>query len=323
MKRLFVLLGWLVLFAQVGLAAEQPYPTKPIRVIVTQTTGSSMDVLTRMITPKMSELLGQQFVIDNRGGAGGMIGAQIGARAAPDGYTLVFGGASSMVITTFSYKQVGFDPVKDYEAVSLVVEQEALLVVSPTLPVRTVKELIALAKAQPGKLNMASAGIGSSGHLGGVMFNAMAGIDCAHVAYKGGGPMGFAVMGGEAHWAMALTATIMGHVKAARLKAIAISSRQRSPLVPEYPTIDESGVPGYEFTTWNGFFFPRGTPRRYVTTIHKAIQEALASAQVKELYTIQGLIPLGSVSPEEFADYVRNDFERVGKLIKIAGIAPE
>jgi tripartite-type tricarboxylate transporter receptor subunit TctC len=276
-----------------------------------------------MITPKMTELLGQQFVIDNRGGAGGMIGAQMGARAVPDGYTLIFGGASSMIITTFSYKQVGFDPVKDYQAVSLVVEQEALLVVSPNLPVKSVKELIALAKAQPGKLNMASAGIGSSGHLGGIMFTSMAGIDCAHVAYKGGGPMGFAVMGGEAQWAMALTATIMGHVKGGRLKAIAISSRQRSPLAPEYPTIDESGVPGYEFTTWNGFFFPKGTPQRYVTIVFDAIEKALASPQVKELYTIQGLVPLGSASPEEFASYVRTDFERVGKLVKIAGITPE
>ncbi len=320
--RLFVI-GAPVLLLQTVIALAQPYPSKPLRVIVTQTPGSSMDVLTRMVTPKMSELLGQQFVIDNRGGAGGLIGAQIGARAVPDGYTLVFGGASSMIITSFTYKKVGFDPIKDYQPISLVVAQEAILVVTPSLPAKSGKELIALAKAQPGKLNLASAGIGSSGHLSGVMFASMAGIDSVHVAYKGGGAMAFALIGGEAHWGVGLAASFMGHVKAGRLRALAISSKERSPLIPDLPTIDESGVPGYDFTSWNGFFAPKGMPRSYIMTVHAAIQKALADPDVKDLYTAQGMVPLGSASPEDFSKFFREDFDRVAKLIRIAGIKPE
>jgi len=323
MKHCFFVLGVLVLVLHTGNALAQPYPSKPLRVIVTQTPGSSMDVLTRMVTPRMSELLGQQFVIDNRGGAAGLIGAQIGARAVPDGYTLIFGGASSMINTTFTYKKVGFDPVKDFEPISLVVAQEAMLVVTPSSPAKSVKELIALAKAQPGKLNMASAGIGSSGHLAGVMFISMAGIDSVHVAYKGGGPMAFALIGGEAQWGVGLAASFMGHVKSGRLRAIAISSKQRSPLIPDLPTIDEAGVPGYEFTSWNAFFAPKGTPRPYIMTLHASIQKTLADPNVKDLYTAQGMAPLGSASPEEFGKFFLADFDRVAKLIKIAGIKPE
>jgi tripartite-type tricarboxylate transporter receptor subunit TctC len=323
MKQRVFVLGMPVLLLQTVIALAQPYPSKPLRVIVTQTPGSSMDVLTRMVTPKMSELLRQQFVIDNRGGAGGLIGAQIGARAVPDGYTLIFGGASSMINTTFTYKKVGFDPVKDFEPISLVVAQEAMLVVTPSSPAKSVKELIALAKAQPGKLNLASAGIGSSGHLAGVMFASMAGIDSVHVPYKGGAPMAFALIGGEAQWGIGLAASFMGHVKAGRLRALAISSKQRSPLIPELPTIDESGVPGYDFTSWDGFFAPKGTPRPYIMAIHAAIQKALADPDVKDLYTAQGMAPLGSASPEEFGKFFREDFDRVAKLIRIAGIKPE
>jgi tripartite-type tricarboxylate transporter receptor subunit TctC len=323
MKQRVFVLGMPVLLLQAIIALAQPYPSKPLRVIVTQTPGSSMDVLTRMVTPKMSELLGQQFVIDNRGGAGGLIGAQIGARAVPDGYTLVFGGASSLINTTFTYKKVGFDPVKDFEPISLVVAQEAMLVVTPSLPAKSVKELIALAKARPGKLNLASAGIGSSGHLSGVMFASMAGIDCVHVPYKGGAPMAFALIGGEAQWGIGLAASFMGHVKAGRLRALAISSKERSPLIPDLPTIDESGVPGYDFTSWDGFFAPKGMPRPYILTVHAAIQKSLADPEVKDLYTAQGMAPLGSASPEEFRKFFREDFERVAKLIKIAGIKPE
>jgi len=323
MKHLAMMLALLTLPSGAAPLLAQPYPAKPIRVIVTQTAGSSMDILTRMVTPKMSELLGQPFVIDNRGGAAGLIGVQIGARAAPDGYTLIFGGASSLINTTFTYKNVGLDPVQDFEPISLVVAQEAMLVVNPGLAVKSVRDLVALAKAQPGRLNMASAGIGSSGHLGGVMFTNLAGIDSAHVAYKGGGPMAQALVGGEAQWGVGLVASFMGHVKAGRLRAVAITSKQRSPLLPELPTIDEAGVRGYEFTSWNGFVAPKGMPRPYITTVHAAIQKALAAPEVKELYAAQNLVPLGSASPEEFGRFFRADFERVAKLVKIAGIKPE
>jgi tripartite-type tricarboxylate transporter receptor subunit TctC len=313
----------LVLLATAAGAAAQSYPSRPIRVIVTQTPGSSMDVLARMVGPKMADIAGQQFVIDNRGGAAGVIGAQIGATSPADGYTLVFSGASSLVITTFTYKKVGFDPIKDFEPISLVVAQEALLVVTPGAPVKSVQDLIALARSRTGKLNMASAGTGSSGHLAGVMFTTLAGVESVHVAYKGGGPMALALVSGESQWGVGLVASFMGHVKAGRLRALAISSKQRSALLPDMPTIDESGVPGYEFTSWNGFFAPKGTPRPTVRTIHGLIQKALAHGELKEQYTAQLMTPLGSASPEEFGQFFRADFERVAKLVNIAGIKAE
>jgi tripartite-type tricarboxylate transporter receptor subunit TctC len=312
-----------VFFCAASAASAQPYPSKPIRVIVTQAAGAAMDANSRLIAPKLSEILGQQLVIDNRGGAAGLIGVQLAARAVPDGYTLVFGGASSMINTTFTYKNPGVDPVRDFEPISLVVAQEAILTVNPALPVKTVKELIALAKAKPQSLNMASAGIGSTAHLAGVLFNTMAGIESTHVAYKGGGPMGFALIGNEAQWGFGLAAAFAGHFKTGRLRAVAVTSKQRAPLLPEVPTIDESGLPGYEFMSWNAFFAPTGTPRTYIATVHAAIRKAVAEPEVKEAFNALSLVPTASASPQEFAQYFRADFERVGKIIKLAGIKPE
>ena len=305
-----------------SLAAE-PYPSKPVRVIVTQTSGSNMDVTARLVTPKMSELLGQQIVIDNRGGAGGLLGAQIGARSVADGYTLVFGGASSMINTSFTYKAPGFDAVKDFEPISLVSQQETILSVTPNLPIKSVRDLIALSKAKPNSLNMASAGIGSSSHLAGILFNSMAGIESTHVAYKGGGPMGIAVIAGEAQWCFGLAAAFAGHYKAGRMRAVAVTTRKRAPLMPDVPTVDESGVPGYEYTTWNAFFAPAGVPKAYIARLHTTIQKALLEKDVVDAYLAQGTVPVGSATPAEFARYFRADFERVGKLIKLAGIKPE
>ena len=304
-------------------ASAQSYPSKPIRVIVTQTSGSNMDVNARLVTPKMSELLGQQIVIDNRGGAGGLLGAQIGARAVADGYTLVFGGASSMINTSFTYKNTGFDAVKDFAPISLVSQQETILSVTPNLPVKSVRDLIALIKAKPNSLNMASAGIGSSSHLAGILFNSMAGIESTHVAYKGGGPMGIAVIAGEAQWCFGLAAAFAGHYKAGRMRAIAVTTKTRAPLMPDIPTVDESGVPGYEYTTWNAFLAPAGVPQPYIAKLHAAIQKALAEKDVNDAYLAQGTVPVGSTTPAEFGHYFRTDFERVGKLIKMAGIKPE
>jgi tripartite-type tricarboxylate transporter receptor subunit TctC len=186
-----------------------------------------------------------------------------------------------------------------------------------------VKDLIALAKAQPGKLNMSSAGVGSSSHLSGIMFTNLAGIQTVHVPYKGGGPMAAAVVAGESHWLIAPAASVMGHVKAGRMRALAITSKARSPLLPELPTIAESGVPGYEFNSWNGFFAPRGTPRPIIKTLHTTLQKALAAPDVKTQFANQGLVPSGSASPEEFGKFFRGDYERIAKLVKTAGIKPE
>lgn len=324
MKRSFVTFGLLAVLSAAGIAsAQQAYPDRPIRVLVAQSAGSSLDTIARIVTTKLSEQLGQQLVVDNRGGAAGTIAIDIGARATPDGYTLIAGASSSMIVSQFTYKKLAFDAAKDFDPISLIVIADGVMAVNPSVQAKTVKELIALAKAQPGKLNMSSAGIGSSSHLSGIMFTNLAGIQTVHVPYKGGGPMAAAVVAGESHWLIAPAASLMGHVKAGRMRALAITSKVRSPILPELPTIAESGVPGYEFNSWNGFFAPRGTPRPIVKTVHAAIQKVLAAPDVKTQYANQGLVPSGSANPEDFGKFFRGDYERIVKLVKIAGIKPE
>lgn len=315
--------GVLALVSAAATALAQPYPDKPIRVLAAQSAGSSLDTIARIVTIRMSELLGQQLVIDNRGGAGGIIGVELAARSTPDGYTLLVGAPSSMIISTFTYRKLAFDALKDFDPISLIVNAEGVLAVNPGVPAKSVKELIALAKSQPGKLNMSSAGIGSSSHLAGIMFTSLAGINTVHVPYKGGGPMAAAVVGGEAQWLIAPAASVMGQIKAGRLRALALSSKQRSPLMPEIPTIDEAGVPGYEYTSWNGVFAPKGTPRAIIKILYGTIQKVLAMPDVKQQFASQGLAPLGSASPEEFGKFFRADFDRIAKLVKLAGLKPE
>ncbi|HWI15065.1 MAG TPA: tripartite tricarboxylate transporter substrate binding protein [Burkholderiales bacterium] len=312
----------LVLAAASAVAADS-YPNRPVRVIAAQSAGSSLDTIARIVMPKVGDALNQQFVIDNRGGAGGTIGVELAARAAPDGYTVLLGASSSMIISRYTYKNLAFDAEKDFDAVSNLVIADAVMVTHPSVPAKTVKELIALAKAQPGKLNMASAGVGSSSHTAGVMFASMAGIDTVHVPYKGGGPMAAAVVGGEAQWAISPAAALMGHIRSGRMRALAIASAQRSAILPELPTIAEEGVPGYEYNSWNGVFVPRGTPKGVVATLHRAIQQALADPDVKRLYAAQGLQPTGSESPAHFAKLFRSDALQIAKVVKIAGIKPE
>ena len=303
-------------------AATAAYPDRPIRVLVAQSAGSSIDTVARIITNKLSEQFGQQLVVDNRGGAAGTIALEIGARAVPDGYTMIVGASSSMIVSKFTYRSLAFDAFKDFEAISLIANADGLMVVHPSVQAKSVKDLVALARAQPGKLNMASAGIGSSSHLSGVMFTNLASINTVHVPYKGGGPMAGSVVAGESQWAIAPAAALMGHVKAGRLRALGITSKARSPLLPELPTIGET-VPGYEFNSWNGFFAPKGTPRSIIKTWHAAIQKALAAPDVKTQYGNQGLVPAGSASPEEFDKYFRADYTRLANLVKAAGIKPE
>ena len=228
-----------------------------------------------------------------------------------------------MSVPRFTYKKLAFDTLKDFDPISLIVNADGVMVVNPNVPAKSVKELVALAKAQPGKLNMATAGVGSASHPAGVMFTSMTGIESVHVPYKGGGPMATGMVVGESQWAIAPAAALMGLVKAGRLRALAISSRQRSPLLPELPTLDEAGVPGYEYNSWSAFFAPKGTPRAIIRTVHATIQKALAEPAVKKLYATQGLVPTGSASPEECDRFFRADFERIAKLVKIAGIKPE
>jgi tripartite-type tricarboxylate transporter receptor subunit TctC len=327
MKRLPCVLVLLACSSLPAARAAQPqaenYPTRPVRVIAAQSAGSSLDTIVRIVTPRLSELLGQQMVIDNRGGAGGTIGVELAARAAPDGYTALIGASSSMIVSRFTYRSLPFDVLKDFDAVSNLVNADAVLVIHPAVAAKSVKDFVALAKAQPGKLNMSSAGVGSSSHLAGTMFNTLAGINTVHVPYKGGGPMAAAVVAGEAQWCIAPAAALVGHIKSGRVRALAISSRQRSALLPDLPTVDEAGVAGYEYGSWNGVFMPTRTPRAIVSKLHASIQKALVDPDVVKAYAAQGLAPAGSESPEAFAKYFRGDFERITKLVQVAGIKPE
>lgn len=301
----------------------QPYPQRPIRMIAAQSAGSSLDTILRISAAKMSELLGQQLVIDNRGGAGGTIGVEIAARAPNDGYTLLAGASSSMVLSSYTYKKLPFDTLKDFAPISLFSTVEAVMVVHPSLPVKTVKEFLALARAQPGKLNMGSAGVGASSHLAGLLFVSYTGIQSTHVPYKGGGPMATAVVANEAQWAISPAAALVGHIRAGRMRALAISSAKRSPILPELPTIAEAGVPGYEFGSWNGALAPAGTPRAIIQRLHGVMQKVAAAQDVKDQYATQGLAPASSASPEAFAQLIRDDFAIIGKVVKVAGIKPE
>ena len=301
----------------------QAYPQRPIRMIAAQSAGSSLDTILRIFAAKMTESLGQQIVIDNRGGAGGTIGVELAARAPADGYTLLAGASSSMIVSSFTYKKLPFDTLKDFAPISLFANVEAVFVVNPALPVKSVSEFLALAKSQPGKLNMGSAGVGSSSHLAGLLFVSFTGINTTHVPYKGGGPMTTAVVGGEAQWAISPAAALVGQIRAGRLRAIAISSKQRSPILPELPTIAEAGVPGYEYVSWNGVLAPAGTPRAIVNSVHAVMRKIATMPEVKEQFATQGLAPTASESPEEMMRMIRADYATIGKVVKAAGIKPE
>ncbi|MCC6790840.1 MAG: tripartite tricarboxylate transporter substrate binding protein, partial [Thermomicrobiales bacterium] len=223
-----------------GEAAYAQYPSRPVRLIVAQSAGSALDTIARIATPKVASLLGQQIVIDNRGGAGGVIGIELAARAVPDGYTLLLGASSSMIVSRFAYRSLSFDVLTDFDAVTNLVNADAILVTNNALPVKTLKELVALAKAQPGKLNIGSAGVGSSSHLSGTLFVTMAGLDVIQVPYKGGGPAVAALIAGEIQFYVSPVAAVVSHIKAGRLRALAITSTKRSPLLPDLATVDIS-----------------------------------------------------------------------------------
>jgi tripartite-type tricarboxylate transporter receptor subunit TctC len=315
-----------LILANVGVQAQTtggPYPQRPIRMIAAQSAGSSLDTILRIFAAKMSDFVGQQLVIDNRGGAGGTIGVELAARSPADGYTLLAGASSSMIVSSFTYKKLPFDTLKDFAPISLFANVEAVFVVNPSLPVKSVSDFLALAKAQPGKLNMGSAGVGASSHLAGLLFVSMTGINTTHVPYKGGGPMAAAVVGNEVQWAISPAAALVGLIRAGRLRAIAISTAKRSPILPELPTVAESGVPGYDYGSWNGVLAPAGTPRAIIRQVHGVMQKVAVQQDLKDQFASQGLAPTASASPEEFAKLIKDDYTTIGKVVKAAGIKAE
>src|SRR5688572_15088920 len=306
-----------------ALAAEpgSGYPNRPVRFIIAQTTGTSVDTLARILAARMGELMGQQFVADNRSGAGGTIGAEIASQAAPDGYTLLVSSTGMQVISPQIYRKLNYHPMKDFEPISLYAVTQNVVVVNPGFPAKTVKDLIALAKASPGKYNMANAGAGFQSHLAGVLFTHMAGIDVVHVPYKGGASLN-AVMGNEAQVTIAPAPALTGHVRAGRLRAIATAGEKRSPLTPDLPTVIESGVPGYVSTGWAGLMAPKRTPKPILDKVHATIVKALGDPHTRELMERAGGEPLSS-TPQEMLRVINEDYARMGQAIKLAKLKVE
>ena len=320
MKRwLWLLAGFA---ACVAAAGEIDYPNRPIRMILPQSPGSTTDTLGRIVFTRVADRLGRQIVVDNRAGAGGTMGMEISARATPDGYTLTAVAASMLAITPHIYRKLAYDPQRDFIPVGIYVLAQTALCVNAALPVKTVRDLIELSKAKPGGLNMASAGIGSTSHLGGLMFATLAGIEANHVPYKGGGPSVASVAQGESQWTIPPLSAGMPQVRAGRMRCIATGGEKRSSVTPELPTIAESGVPGFRFYGWNGVVAPRGTPRAAVLKFNRSMNEVLGTPEVRKLYHDLGEEPaIGS--PEDFGKLIHEDYEKMGKLVKQAGIKPE
>jgi tripartite-type tricarboxylate transporter receptor subunit TctC len=303
-------------------SAAAAYPERPLRVILPNAPGSTTDLLGRVVFTRVSEQFGKPIVVDNRPGAGGTLGMETAARAAPDGYTVVAVAASMLTITPHVYRKLAYDPLRDFVPISTYVLAQTALCVHAGLPVKTVREFVELAKARPAALNMASAGIGSTSHLGGLLLATRAGIEANHVPYKGGGPSIAAVAQGEAQWTVPPLSAAMPQVRAGRIRCLATGGDQRSAITPELPTLAESGVPGFRFYGWNGVVAPRGTPRPIVDKLNALMGEALGSAAVRKLYLDVSEEPAHS-TPEAFGRLIREDFDAMGRLVKLANVTSE
>ena len=302
--------------------AAQTYPSRPLRFIVPFAAGAGvLDIMARLVGQHLGASLGQQVMIDNRPGAGGNVGAEVAAKATPDGYTILMG-AIALIVSPYLYARLPFDPLTDLVPVTQVNSAPLMLVVHPALPVKSVAELIAYAKANPGKLNYGSGGVGATPFLATELFKSMAGIDVVHVPYKGGAPALADLVAGQLSFMIENVPGTLPFVKDGKLRALAITSRQRLALVPELPTMEEAGVPGYEMIGWNGVFVPKGTPAEIVARLNAELAKLLRSPDVIEQLARLGAVPVGD-TPEQFGAFVKAESQRWGKIIRDLGIKPE
>jgi tripartite-type tricarboxylate transporter receptor subunit TctC len=315
---LFAAAGLSSAYAQ-GPAAAQAYPTKPIRWIIPYASGGGTDVVARPIALKLGEVLGVPIVYENRGGGGGLIAGEIVARSAPDGYTLLVGSTNTHTFPTLLYDKVPYDPVKDYAPITNFVLAPNMLVAHPSFPPKTVQELVAYGKANPGKINWASSGNGAGGHLALVMFAKEAGIKVLHVPFKGAGPAVTALLGGETQLLFANTGVFLGYLKAGKLRPIALAAMSRLPLTPDVPTLNESGFPGFESQTYYGMLAPAHTPRPIITKLHRELAKIIQSPEFVARFTSVGAFPVGN-TPEQFAEAMRLDVAKWGKIVRENGI---
>jgi tripartite-type tricarboxylate transporter receptor subunit TctC len=305
-----------------AVAFGQAYPTRPIRLVVPSSAGAGVtDIMARLIGHRLSESLGQQIVVDNRPGASGILGSEVVAKAAPDGYTLLIANVS-LIVNPYLYSKMPYNPLTDFLPVTMVNSAPLQLVVHPSVPANSVAELVAYAKSRPGQLNYGSGGLGSTPYLAAELFKSITGIDIVHVPYKGGVPALTELVGGQLTFMIENVPGTMPFVKSGKLRALAITSPQRSPLAPELPTMIEAGVPGYEMSGWNGIFAVKGTPPEIVAKLNAELVKILRAPDVKEQLAALGAEPVGD-TPEEFRAFLKADMARWGKIIQEKGIRPE
>ncbi|MCE9641345.1 MAG: tripartite tricarboxylate transporter substrate binding protein [Betaproteobacteria bacterium] len=299
----------------------QNFPTRPLRIVVPYAAGGSTDVLARMVGQKLTAVLGQPVVIDNRTGAGTIIATEIVARAAPDGYTLLMA-TPPLTIAAALYEKLPFDTERDFAAVTNIAATSNVLVVHPAVPAQSVKELVALAKANPGKFTFGSSGVGGASHLAVELFRSMAGIELVHVPYKGGALAVTDLLGGRLTLMFANLTTVQGHIKTGRVRALAIGTAQRSLVVPDLPTVAAAGVPGYEANNWNGVVAPAGTPRAVIERLRREIKAAVDAPEMRERLLQNAFEPIAD-TPAEFARYLATERVKWGKVVREAHVKPE
>jgi tripartite-type tricarboxylate transporter receptor subunit TctC len=310
--RFTVAVGSLLLTGQLALA--QAYPSRPVRLVAPFSAGGGADTVARLIGQKMSELLAQQIIVDNRPGAGNLIGTELVAKAVPDGYTIMIA-INNHAINAALHRKLPYDPVNDFAPISLVASTPFMLVVHPSLPVKSVRELIGLAKARPGQINYASAGNGTAAHLAAEMFRIGAGVDIVHIPYKGVSGALIDTIAGATQMMIASPLTVLRQVQAGKLKGLAVTAAARSKAMPQLPTLQESGVAGYEFSSWYGLLAPRAVPGAVITSLNQAAVKALQSTDVQAKLAAEGAEPVGS-TPQQFGQYLKQQVEKYAKLVR-------
>jgi len=303
-------------------AGAQAYPNKPIRLMVPFPPGGSTDIVARIVAQKLGAQLGQSLVIENRGGAGGTLGTAVVAKAAPDGYSLVVGTTSTHVVAPSVYQKLDYDPVRDFAPISLVAVTPYLLVVNPAVKASTVKDLVGLMKASPGKMNYASAGVGSTTHLAMEMLKSASSTYALHIPYNGNGPAGTAVIAGQVEILFGSLPALLPHTKSGRVRALAVGTPKRSPSLPEVPTVAESGYPGFDASLWLAFMAPAGTPPALIDRLQKEIVTAVNAKETSEALDKAGAEPLTS-TPAELAAMIKDGVAKYAKVVKAAGVKPE
>ena len=311
-----------MLGAATSIALAQAWPSRTIRLIVPFPPGGGNDVIARVVAQKLGERLGQPVVVENRAGANGIVGLQALMQAPPDGHTIAVGAAGPLAVNPSLYDKLPYDPLKDFAPITNMVNFPLLLVTHPSVPAKTTRELVALAKAQPGKLYYSSPGSGNSGHLAGELFNTAAGVKTVHVPYKGQGPALADLLAGQVQMLYSSIPSVLPHVQQKQLNAIAVGSAKRVPSLPDIPTIAESGVPGYEAYSWVGMIAPAGTPREVIARLNREIVEILKQKDVAEKLNAQGALPVGD-TPEQFGAYIKAEIEKWGAVVRSSNIKAE